>query len=351
MAEAASLVVLIQPHDATREKISDQLRRAGYEVRAISTPLEAYDVVAARPHTVLQAKSTGPASLNPDDGPGGSIELIRTAFDHFGDAMGLLDQGGHLVLANPGMELLIRGNNQSLPNWIRAHQGNPTDWPFLRAARTGRREADEWTGGRRRYRLTADPLTDQDGSFAGAVVVVSVVGPARILVDGSSPSFEEDRSAEDRIAQLEQDVRLIQQFSAPRPDDDSPSAHGHSTSLRKSDLPAFRIVIERYERIMEQVVEERAYRVDHQTSESLRRLGELLGTLGAGPRDVVEIHSMALRRKCSGGASIKANAYTAEGRLMVLELMGNLVAYYRSNSIHAARGQHAGDPADRADHG
>ena len=49
----------------------------------------------------------------------------------------------------------------------------------------------------------------------------------------------------------------------------------------------------------------------------------------AGPRDVVELHTTALKRRLSSAGVEQAEAYTEEGRLLVLELMGNLVSYYR----------------------
>ena len=61
-------------------------------------------------------------------------------------------------------------------------------------------------------------------------------------------------------------------------------------------------------------------------------MGESMGFLKAGPRDVVEIHSTTLKRKSSQATPQKAQAYAEEGRLLVLELMGCLASYYRNFS-------------------
>ena len=80
-------------------------------------------------------------------------------------------------------------------------------------------------------------------------------------------------------------------------------------------------------------LEQRSFRVEHNLSERLRSMGDSIGFLKAGPRDVVEIHSTALKRKSSQTTPQKTHVYAEEGRLMVLELMGCLAAYYRTFSL------------------
>jgi CheY-like chemotaxis protein len=88
-----------------------------------------------------------------------------------------------------------------------------------------------------------------------------------------------------------------------------------------------------YGNLMDLALEQRAYRVEHNISEQLRQMAEKLGFLKASPRDVVEIHTFALREKNTNVTLAKAKAYVEEGRLMVLELMGYLTSYYRKYYI------------------
>ncbi len=88
-----------------------------------------------------------------------------------------------------------------------------------------------------------------------------------------------------------------------------------------------------YGEAIELALEQRAFKVKHDVSEGLRAIAERLGFLRAGPRDVVEIHSTVLQSKLKGANALKAQAYTEEGRLLVLELMGYLVSYYRNYSL------------------
>lgn len=54
-----------------------------------------------------------------------------------------------------------------------------------------------------------------------------------------------------------------------------------------------------------------------------------LGDLGAGPRDLVEIHLSALDELIKKVAPDLGNSMTTESRLLALEMMGHLVEYYR----------------------
>ncbi len=99
--------------------------------------------------------------------------------------------------------------------------------------------------------------------------------------------------------------------------------------LHESAPGRFDELIQSYKRILELAVEEKVYKVNHNVSEQLRLMAEPLGFVRAGPRDVVNIHITALKRKTAGQTALKAQAYTEIGRLLLLELMGYLVSYYR----------------------
>ncbi|NTU79725.1 MAG: response regulator, partial [Chloroflexales bacterium] len=60
-------------------------------------------------------------------------------------------------------------------------------------------------------------------------------------------------------------------------------------------LETFVGLVASYAEILDQAVEQRHSRVEMRRSEHSRALGERLGTLWAGPRDIVEIHTAALR--------------------------------------------------------
>jgi len=59
-------------------------------------------------------------------------------------------------------------------------------------------------------------------------------------------------------------------------------------------------------------------------------VAEELGLLRAGPRDVVELHTAALRGRIGPATPQRAQASVEEARVAVFGLMGYLVAHYRT---------------------
>ncbi len=62
----------------------------------------------------------------------------------------------------------------------------------------------------------------------------------------------------------------------------------------------------------------------------INALAERLGDQGAGPRDLIDLHIHVVTDKCADAHPNRARAYTANGRLLALEVMGNLVDYFRA---------------------
>ena len=59
----------------------------------------------------------------------------------------------------------------------------------------------------------------------------------------------------------------------------------------------------------------------------------------ATPRDLVAIHLAAIRAVSVDAPPIRQQAYLGEGRLMLLELMGHLAAYYRGRAYGRSSGE------------
>jgi DNA-binding response OmpR family regulator len=100
-------------------------------------------------------------------------------------------------------------------------------------------------------------------------------------------------------------------------------------SLRENAPEEFEKAVAAYEHLLDSAFEQRVFKTNDVTSDNLRILADQLGFLRAGPRDVIEIHSTALKRKVTDAPLLKTQAYMEEGRITVLELMGNLATHYR----------------------
>jgi len=93
-------------------------------------------------------------------------------------------------------------------------------------------------------------------------------------------------------------------------------------------------LLSRYENLLMKALERRVYKEDNSRLENgLTTMAEQLGSVKAGPRDILNIHVAALKKLTQNLSSQKKIACADEGRLMALELMGYLVSYYRNHAI------------------
>lgn len=142
----------------------------------------------------------------------------------------------------------------------------------------------------------------------------------------------EAETERERAKEQEREIRALLQLTSTTPSTVTSGLFG-MLPLHESAPHVFDELMKHYAHVIDLAMERRAFRVEYDTSESLRALAERLGFLKAGPRDVVKIHSMVLQTKSQGVHPVKAQAYAEEGRVMVVELMGYLVSYYRNYAL------------------
>jgi hypothetical protein len=111
-------------------------------------------------------------------------------------------------------------------------------------------------------------------------------------------------------------------------------------SIAEAAPEFFRAIVAAYEALMDRAVESRVFQQSEQHSNAARELAAQLGMVAAGPRDVVQVHCEALRRKTVQVPVMRSSGYQEEGRLLLLQLMGHLVSYYRNirSAPHAISG-------------
>lgn len=107
-------------------------------------------------------------------------------------------------------------------------------------------------------------------------------------------------------------------------------------ALRESSPDEYTSAVAAYTQVLQIALEHRLHKETNGCGSALRALSDRLGFLRTGPRDVIEIHTTALRALVNSAPPARANAYVEESRLALLELMGNLVSYYRT-FYHAPR--------------
>jgi len=234
--------------------------------------------------------------------------------ERLGEALARLAEGGiDVVLLD-----LSLPDAQGLDTVTRMHAAAP-DVPIV--VLTGL--ADEALAARAMREGAQDYLVK--GQVDGKLLVRAMryaIERHRLLVE-----LEQTRQRE----QQERELRSLERLSGPLRTAVTAQTYGLA-SLHQSQPDIFGDLVHQYADLLDLALEQRAFRVDHNIPENLRGVAERLGFLKAGPRDVVEIHSAALKEKSGGVTPQKGLAYVEEGRLIVLELMGYLVSYYFNQS-------------------
>ncbi len=361
MKEALKVVLLLRESDVAGEDLGRLLRAVGLVVVSIRSDdellrvsREDVDLIIlsapperpARDALVRRLKTTPALSDVPvlslhEAGPPEPRDVL---FDALGDGVALLDGNGTVVRCNRAMAGLlgleadkaIGGDFFAMAAGLTIRRG---DLPG-----SSRREVVEWTRGDRDFRVTAAPLASSGFGEARLglghiLVVVTDITELHHLSERASEAAPAKVAAEARIEQLERDARLLQQFTAQSQARGVTLPQG-AQPLRSSNPEVFCELIIAYEDLLERVIDRLTYRVSDPLSGTLRELAARLGRLGAGPRDVIELHGTALRNKSVGMPSSQARALADEGRLLVLELMGHLVSHYRHTG-----GESAGPPS------
>lgn len=101
-------------------------------------------------------------------------------------------------------------------------------------------------------------------------------------------------------------------------------------AISQSAPELFSECVDLYKIMLRQALAQNAYKVEYELSEKLRKMAETIGFLKGGPRDVIEIYTHALRELSANATRSKIQAIMEEGRILVLELMGHLVSFYRN---------------------
>lgn len=151
---------------------------------------------------------------------------------------------------------------------------------------------------------------------------------SRMLVWGIRYAIERQR----QVLALEQELRALARLA--RPPQATITAQSFGLKPLSESLPAtFNELVEQYILQLELALEQRVYKINHNISDNLRMLSKELGILKARPRDIIDIHTTALKKKINGATPKLAQALTEEGRLQLLELMGYLTSFYLNHSL------------------
>ena len=128
----------------------------------------------------------------------------------------------------------------------------------------------------------------------------------------------------------ERERRDLEQIALANPGASEAARLYDAAPLRESDERLFTSIVEDYITLVTQEAASQVYKTARRNrATQIKALAEQLGFLGSGPRDVIAIHTEALRVVGERVPASDERLIAIESRLVVLELMGYLVSFYR----------------------
>ena len=174
-------------------------------------------------------------------------------------------------------------------------------------------------------------LQQHDGFSVGAADFLFKPVDARILqakVEFFVELYQSNAELRRQRERLQRELSELDEFSERR--DRSKTAEMYlGKPLREQSRDTFRRQVQKFEELLEMALEQRAYRVESQLPARLKSVAHEMGTLRLGPQDVVQVFSEALKNKTEAAPAKMAQVYVEESRLVLIELLGHLVAFYR----------------------
>jgi len=269
------------------------------------------------------------------EGPGALSEGVPAlTWDRVVESLGLgvaaVDPAGRIAICNAELARLLDSTVSDLVGASieerAAHLRPHCDWSIVRCLRDRAPASDTWEVCGCAYRWSADPIWDERGAMIGAAVTLAELGER----DGPPSSG----AVGARVAHGgPRDVvpQRSGRLGRPRPAFplEARPLEGPG-SLVSLGSEAFGEAAERLAEVFDLRLRRRGYRIEGPTgSRNLGALAHQLRRVGATPRDVIEIHNEALRRRTSAASTAKRKAYIDVAQVAALELMGRLVDAYR----------------------
>lgn len=132
----------------------------------------------------------------------------------------------------------------------------------------------------------------------------------------------------------EKELRLLQ---------NAVTESGAAPSAVRNLPETFDRFVRAYEKMLVKALDEAAYRSNQQVPDLTRNMAHDLGDLRAGPKDVIDIHTTALKRVLDKSFKQRELAVTEEARILLVQLMGFLVLHYRNTDSDRERVQESLD--------
>lgn len=175
-----------------------------------------------------------------------------------------------------------------------------------------------------------------------------------ILVRSIQLAIERQRTrlrneAERSEARHAREIESLEQMGSGPPTSVTARAYGLER-LSDASPDTFNLLVEQYCDLIDQALEQRKFRLEGKVSQALRVMAQRLGFLRASPRDVVELHTRAIK-SLNPTKMTTSYVIAEEARLMLIELMGCLASYYRDHMMPFRRTEYGDRNAKDSERG
>ncbi len=134
----------------------------------------------------------------------------------------------------------------------------------------------------------------------------------------------EDQSASDREMATFKD---LSQQKAP-----ATAALFDAAPLKIQFPESYQNILKEYNKLIEDALNERFYKVDHQLNDRIVHLSDTLGFLKADAKDIIGIHRHTIASQIGKTNPKAAKIILEESRYILINLMGNLLNFYCQKS-------------------
>lgn len=105
----------------------------------------------------------------------------------------------------------------------------------------------------------------------------------------------------------------------------------------KESIYVFEQLVADYRSALMKSLEEMSFKVPQEVPDQMRVLANKLGEMHAGPKDVIDIHTLALKQVCMDKTVLVEQPITDEARIMLIQLMGYMCRFYRNRLLNVAQ--------------
>lgn len=153
-------------------------------------------------------------------------------------------------------------------------------------------------------------------------------GIGHAMAHASSKAAVDERRMQ---AEHDRELRGLSTLCGPSPLPITERSFG-MVSLASRAPQQFAKLVRIYGVVLDASMQHRLMKHERDLTVELSDLADQLGMLGAGPRDVIDLHKAVIAAGVHGQGARWAKSYLEESRLMLLQLMGYLVSFYRNLS-------------------